>query len=161
MFVGVDADGLVYARYDDKNAEELMEHIPDVILHKVPDDIGEIGRGIYKYKVVDGAFVLKKDLADFVKQNKHAIINSYRLRRDELLSQTDWTQMEDCPLDLHMKEKYKACRKYLHDFHQTYDPELDENGESVEEFNLPESNSDIVLQGGIDRPSAVVSKLNK
>ena len=146
MFVGVDADGLVYARYDDKNAEELMEHIPDVILHKVPDDIGEIGRGIYKYKVLDGGFVLKKDLTDFVKQNKQAIINSYRSRRDELLSQTDWTQTEDCPLDLHMKEKYKAYRKYLRDFPQTHDPEVDENGEAVEAFNLPETVNDFVLQ---------------
>jgi len=32
MFVGVDDDGLVVARYDDKSAEELMEHIPDVVL---------------------------------------------------------------------------------------------------------------------------------
>ena len=144
MFVGVDAEGLVYARYDDKNAEELMEHIPDVILHKVPDDIGEIGRGIYKYKVVDGAFVLKKDLADFVKQNKHAIINSYRLRRDELLSQTDWTQTEDCSLDIHKREEYTAYRKYLRDFPETYDPEIDENGEAVEDFNLPETVDDFV-----------------
>jgi hypothetical protein len=148
MYVGVDADGLVYARYDDKNAEELMEHIPDVILHKVPDDIGEIGRGIYKYKVVDGAFVLKKDLADFVKQNKHAIINSYRLRRDELLSQTDWTQTGDCPLDIHKREEYTAYRKYLRDFPETYDPEVDENGEAVEDFNLPETVDDFVSGKG-------------
>ena len=148
MFVGVDADGLVYARYDDKNAEELMEHIPDVILHKVPDDIGEIGRGIYKYKVVDGAFVLKKDLTDFVKQNKHAIINSYRLRRDELLSQTDWTQTEDCSLDIHKREEYNAYRKYLRDFPETYDPEVDENGEAVEDFNLPETVDDFVSGKG-------------
>ena len=146
MFVGVDADGLVYARYDDKNAEELMEHIPDVILHKVPDDIGEIGRGIYKYKVLDGGFVLKKDLTDFVKQNKQAIINSYRSTRDELLSKTDWTQTEDCPLDINMKEKYKAYRKYLRDSQETYDPEIDENGEAVEAFNLPETVNDFVLQ---------------
>ena len=148
MYVGVDADGLVYARYDDKNAEELMEHIPDVILHKVPDDIGEIGRGIYKYKVVDGAFVLKKDLADFVKQNKHAIINSYRLRRDELLSQTDWTQTGDCPLDIHKREEYTAYRKYLRDFPETYDPEVDENGEAVEDFILPETVDDFVSGKG-------------
>ena len=148
MFVGVDAEGLVYARYDDKNAEELMEHIPDVILHKVPDDIGEIGRGIYKYKVLDGGFVLKKDLTDFVKQNKQAIINSYRLRRDELLSQTDWTQTEDCSLDIHKREEYKAYRKYLRDFPETYDPEVDENGEAVEDFNLPETVDEFVSGKG-------------
>ena len=45
-----------------------------------------------------------------------------------------------------MKEKYKAYRKYLRDFPQTYGPELDENGEAVEDFNLPESINDFVLQ---------------
>ena len=88
-----------------------MEHEPDVVLLKIPDEVGEIGRGIYKYKVVEGVFVLKDYLSDFVKQNKQAIINSYRSTRDELLSKTDWTQTEDCPLDIHMKEKYKAYRK--------------------------------------------------
>ena len=45
-----------------------------------------------------------------------------------------------------MREKYKAYRKYLRDFPETYDPEVDENGEPVEDFNLPESISDFVLQ---------------
>jgi hypothetical protein len=52
MFVGVNADGLVDARYDDKSAEDLMEHFPDTVLHKVPDENGEIGRGIYKYNLM-------------------------------------------------------------------------------------------------------------
>ena len=98
--------------------------------------------------MVDGAFVLKKDLADFVKQNKHAIINSYRLRRDELLSQTDWTQTGDCPLDIHKREEYTAYRKYLRDFPETYDPEVDENGEAVEDFSLPETVDDFVSGKG-------------
>ena len=45
MFVGV--DGVNDTRYEDKSAEKLMEHVPGIVLHKVPDDIGEIGRGIY------------------------------------------------------------------------------------------------------------------
>jgi len=146
MFVGVDDDGLVVAKYDDKSAEELMEHIPDVVLHKVPGEIGEVGRSIYKYKVVDGAFVLIDDLSDFVQQNKHAIINSYRSKRDELLSKTDWTQTEDGPLDIHKREEYKAYRKYHRDFPETRDPENDENGEAVEFFNLPETVVDFMLQ---------------
>ena len=146
MFVGIDDGGHVIARYEDKSAEELTKNIPDVIIHRVPDEIGEIGRGIYKYKVVEGVFVLKDDLSDFVKQNKQAIINSYRSTRDELLTKTDWTQTEDCPLDIHVKEKYRAYRKYLRDFPQTHDPEVDENGEAVEDFNLPETVNDFVLQ---------------
>ena len=116
MFVGVDDDGLVATRYDDEKAEFLMKHVPEVVLYKVPDEIGEIGRGIYKYKVVDGMFVLKDDLSDFVQQNKQSYINSYRSKRDELLAKTDWTQTEDCPLDIHKREEYKAYRKYLRDF---------------------------------------------
>ena len=145
MFVSVDDDGLIATRYDDEKREFLMKRVPEVTLLNVPDEIGEIGRGIYKYKVVDGVFVLKDDSSDFVKQNKQAIINSYRSMRVELLSKTDWTQTEDCPLDIHMREKYKAYRKYLRDFPQTHDPEVDENGEAVEDFNLPETVIDFVL----------------
>jgi len=36
-----------------------------------------------------------------------------------------------------MKEKYKAYLKYLRDFPQTHHPEVDENGEAIEAFNLP------------------------
>ena len=78
MYVGVDDDGLVGTRYDDESAESLLNHVPEVVLLKVPDEIGEIGRGIYKYKVVDGAFVLKEDLTDFDQQNKQAYIHFYR-----------------------------------------------------------------------------------
>ena len=84
---------------------------PDVVLHKVPDELGDIGRGIYKYKMVEGAFVLKDDLGDWEDKNKRAIINSYRSQRNELLAQTDWTQTDDCPLDFDMKEKYRAYRR--------------------------------------------------
>ena len=48
MFVGLDDDGVVDTRYEDKSAEDLMKHVPGIVLHKVPDEIGEIGRGIYK-----------------------------------------------------------------------------------------------------------------
>ena len=146
MYVGVDDGGLVATRYDDESDDSLMNNVPEVVLLKVPDEIGDIGRGIYKFKVVDGACVLKDDSSDFVKQNKQANINSYWSTRDELLSKTDWAETEDCPLDIYMKEKYKAYRKYLRDFPETYDPEIDENGEAVEDFNLPATVNDFVLQ---------------
>ena len=146
MYVGVDDDGLVVARYDDTSAEELIKAIEDVVLHKVPDELGDIGRGIYKYKVVEGAFVLKDDLSDWEEKHKRAIINSYRSHRDELLAQTDWTQTEDCPLDLQTKERYKAYRKFFLDFPQTYDPEIDENGEAVDDYKLPETLEEFALE---------------
>ena len=83
MYVGVSDDGLVVARYDDKSAEELLKAIEDIVLHKVPDELGDIGRGIYKYKVVEGAFVLKDDFSDWEGMNKRAVINSYRSHRNE------------------------------------------------------------------------------
>ena len=139
MYVGVNIDGEVDTRYEDTSAEMLMKCGPDVVLHKVPDELGDIGRGIYKYKMVEGAFVLKDDLSDWEEKNKRAIINSYRSHRDELLAQTDWTQTEDCPLDIHKKEMYRAYRKFLRDFPQTHDPEIDENGEAVHIYKLPET----------------------
>ena len=72
-------------------------------------------------------------------KNKRAIINSHRSHRDELLAQTNWTQTEDCPLDLNMKEKCKANRRFLRDFLQTHSPEIDENGEAVDDYKLPET----------------------
>jgi len=77
MYVGVDDDGVVATRYEDTSAETILKHVPDIVLHKVPDELGDIGRGIYKYKVVEGAFVLKDDFTDFEEQQKRAIINSY------------------------------------------------------------------------------------
>ena len=146
MYVTVGDDGLVVARYDDKSAEELLKAIEDIVLHKVPDELGDVGRGIYKYKVVEGAFVLKGDLSDSVEKNKRAVINSYRSHRDELLAQTDWTQTEDCPLDIHKKEMYGAYRKFLRDFPQTHDPEIDENGEAVDDYKLPETLEEFALE---------------
>ena len=146
MFVGVNEDGDVDTRYEDTSAEMLMKSVPDVVLHKVPDGLGDIGRGIYKYKMVEGAFVLKDDLSDWEGTNKRAVINSYRSHRDELLAQTDWTQTDDCPLDLHMKEKYRAYRRFLRDFPQTHDPKIDENGEAVDDYKLPETLEEFALE---------------
>ena len=146
MYVGLDENGWVDTRYEDTSAEMLMKSVPEVVLHKVPDDLGDIGRGIYKYKMVEGAFVLKDDLSDWEGMNKRAIINSYRSQRNELLAQTDWTQTEDCPLDLHMKEKYRAYHKFLRDFPQTHDPTIDENGEAVDDYKLPETLDEFALE---------------
>jgi hypothetical protein len=66
--------------------------------------------------VVEDVFVLKDDLSDWKEKNKRAVINSYRTHREELLAQTDWTQADDCPLNLHMKERYRAYCKFLRDF---------------------------------------------
>jgi hypothetical protein len=132
--------------YEDTSAEMLMKSVPEVVLHKVPDELGDVGRGIYKYKMVEGVFVLKDDLSDWEGMNKRAIINSYRSQRNELLAQTDWTQTEDCPLDIHMKEMYRAYRKFLRDFPQTHDPVIDEHGEAVDDYKLPKTLDEFALE---------------
>ena len=146
MYVGVNEDGDVDTRYEDTSAEMLMKSVPEVVLHTVPNGLGDVGRGIYKYKVVEGAFVLKDDLSDWEGKNKRAIINSYRSHRNELLAQTDWTQTDDCPLDLDMKERYRAYRRFLRDFPKTHDPEIDENGDAVDDYKLPETLEEFALE---------------
>ena len=47
MYVKVEDDGEISKRCDDRDAEALMKHAPEVVLHKVPDELGDIGRGIY------------------------------------------------------------------------------------------------------------------
>ena len=56
------------------------------------------------------------------------------------------SQTEDCPLDLHMKERYRGYRRFLRDFPQTYDPEIDENGETVDDYKLPETLEEFALE---------------
>ena len=51
-----------------------------------------------------------------------------------------------CPLDIHTKEKYRAYRKFLRDFPQTHDPEIDENGEAVVIYKLPETLDEFALE---------------
>ena len=146
MYVGLEDNGGVESRYEDTSAKTMLRHVPDIVLHNVPDELGDIGRGIYKYTVVEGAFVLKDDLSDWEGKNKRAVINSYRSHRNELLAQTDWRQTDDCPLDLDMKEKYRAYRRLLRDFPQTHDPEIDENGEAVDDYKLPETLEEFALE---------------
>lgn len=145
MYVGIDEDGMIIARYEDENAQEVLKVFQDAVIIKVPDEIGEIGRGIYKYKVVQGNFVLRQDLDAWEKDQKIAIVNSYRYRRNELLKETDWTQTADCPLEAHVKEQYTSYRKFLRDFPQTYDPKIDENGKELDKFTLPESLEDFIM----------------
>ena len=48
MYVKVEDDGVISKRCDNKDAEALMKHAPDVVLHQVQDELGDIGPGIYK-----------------------------------------------------------------------------------------------------------------
>ena len=45
-----------------------------------------------------------------------------------------------------MKEKYRAYRRFLCEFPQTHDPEIDENGETVDDYKLPETLEEFALE---------------
>ncbi|HIF9513856.1 TPA: tail fiber assembly protein [Photobacterium damselae] len=50
--------------------------------------------------------------------NKWRYIRQYR---DDLISNTDWTQMPDAPLSVEKKTEFTAYRQALRDIPQTYD----------------------------------------
>ena len=47
MYVGLDENGGVDTRYEDTSAEMLMKSVPEVVLHKVPDELGDRYRSGY------------------------------------------------------------------------------------------------------------------
>lgn len=55
-------------------------------------------------------------------ETMHAMVwDSVRLKRDSLISATDWTQMPDAPLTPEKKAEFTAYRQALRDLPQTYD----------------------------------------
>jgi len=62
------------------------------------------------YKVING----KHSYSDFI-QNKEEILHNIRLKRNALLSQSDWTQLEDSPFSDEKKIEWKNYRQALRD----------------------------------------------
>lgn len=62
------------------------------------------------YKVIDG----KHTYSVFV-ENQDNIIESLRTVRNSLLTETDWTQVEDSPLSEEKKTEWKNYRQALRD----------------------------------------------
>ncbi|MFD2178518.1 tail fiber assembly protein [Veronia pacifica] len=48
-----------------------------------------------------------------------------KIRRNELLKETDWTQVEDVPLSAEQRAEYSEYRKALRDLPQTFDDPID------------------------------------
>ena len=51
-----------------------------------------------------------------------------RIKRDLLLTQSDWTQGSDSPLSDSKKAEWKTYRQTLRDLPKTANPKLDDNG---------------------------------
>jgi len=62
------------------------------------------------YKVIEG----KHSFSPFV-QNKEEILENLRVRRNSLLTESDWTQVEDSPLSEEKKIAWKNYRQKLRD----------------------------------------------
>ena len=62
------------------------------------------------YKVIDG----KHTYSAFV-QNQNDILENLRTARNSLLTESDWTQVEDSPLPEEKKEAWKNYRQELRD----------------------------------------------
>jgi len=102
----------------------------------LPDALKDVGRGIRKYKLNESedGLIFSDELEDkFNRTAVYAVIHSYRLERDVLLTSTDWTQM----IDVQSDDGWKAYRQYLRDFPDTFKPDLNDKGDQKIPFNLP------------------------
>lgn len=52
----------------------------------------------------------------------NAILEKIKLKRNKLLIESDWTQLEDFPHSAAKKKEWKTYRQALRDFPETYDP---------------------------------------
>ena len=86
-----------------KDGEYIIEGVADTLLDRVVDGV-----------------VKKKTKAKISKIKNERAMAEVRLRRDAMLSQTDWTQMPDSPLSDEMKNRYKQYRQALRDLPQNY-----------------------------------------
>jgi len=90
--------GVAIATHSDHQHVEGLYAGSEVI--HVPDDtVVDLGEPFERAKV---------GLAEF--------LTSLRKRRDQLLMESDWTQLKDCPLTLIQATKWDAYRQLLRDF---------------------------------------------
>lgn len=69
-------------------------------------------------KFVDGAFVAKPEPSDAEKMELTAV--RIRIMREELLSESDWTQVPDSPLTAEKRTEWQDYRQRLRDLPAQY-----------------------------------------
>jgi len=97
-----------------------------------------VGRAIRKYKLnesEDGLIFCDELEEKYNRTAVYAVIHSYRLERNVLLTSTDWTQM----IDVNEDDGWKEYRQYLRDFPETFTPDLNDKGDQKVQFNLPKN----------------------
>ena len=103
-----------YTTYNTTTGEILESGSTNVALSEIPLQEGQsIIEGIYDvgtYKIING--VAEEQVIDFW--------STIRLQRNELLKQSDWTQVNDCPLSDSKKQEWATYRQSLRDLPATY-----------------------------------------
>ena len=103
-----------YTTYNTTTGEILESGATNVALSDIPLQEGQsIIEGIYdvdNYKIIDGEAV--EQVVDFL-----PII---RIQRNELLKESDWTQLNDCPLSDSKKQEWATYRQELRDLPSLY-----------------------------------------
>ncbi|MDY0990255.1 hypothetical protein BSF41_40660 [Flavobacterium sp. ACN2] len=88
--------------------EEIHENIPQPNIELTEE---EWQQGLSKnYKVIEGKHAFFP-----ATQNKNEFLENLRIRRNALLVESDWTQVEDSPLSEEKKMAWKNYRQELRD----------------------------------------------
>ena len=114
------------------------DRVTDDVFLPLSDDWEDVGRAIRKYKLNEtgDALIFSDELEEeYNRIAVYAVIHSYRLERNILLTSTDWTQMIDVDSD----DGWKEYRQYLRDFPETFTVELNDKGVQKVPFNLPKN----------------------
>ena len=102
-----------YTTYNTETGEILESGSTNVALSEIPLQEGQsIIEGIYdvdNYKIIDGS-PIEQSIDFWI---------TIRLQRNELLKQSDWTQVNDCPLSDSKKQEWATYRQSLRDLPST------------------------------------------
>jgi hypothetical protein len=112
--------------------------VTDDVFLPLSDEWEDVGRAIRKYKLNESEdkLIFSDELEEeYDRTAVYAVIHSYRLERNILLTSTDWTQM----IDVNSDDGWKEYRQYLRDFPETFTVELNDKGDQKVQFNLPKN----------------------
>lgn len=103
-----------YTTYNSTTGEILESGATNVALSEIPLQEGQsIIEGIYDvetYKIIDGEAV--EQVVNF--------FPTIRIKRNQLLKESDWTQLNDCPLSDAKKQEWATYRQELRDLPSLY-----------------------------------------
>ncbi len=115
-----------YTTYNTATGEVLESGATNVALSEIPLQEGQsIIEGIYDvetYKIIDGEAV--EQVVDF--------FPTIRIQRNELLKESDWTQVADSPLTETKKTEWATYRQALRDL-----PSSNTSATSIDDITFP------------------------